>query len=431
MATFKRSLRSGRDVDVGRNFGVRKVCGCTRRIKAKCDHPWHFNFAWNGKSYRFSLDRHAGRHIELRSDAEALADQIRIAIRAGEFGKPPKPSAVRDEAPLTFAEFAKEWAHRRGYQLVRSRDNDYRLKAIRAFVLPGTDPPVTFGEKPVAAITAGDIEAYRHHRRGAGLSAVTSNHDLKLLRKMFAWGVRERLIPSTPFKVSTETVIKLDPETPRERRFRSDDDEEALLLAANPHLRAVIIAMLDTCCRPGELLSLQWRDVDLERRQLVVRPEKTKTRRGRLLPISSRLQSTLQMRRLGPDGKELPEDAFVFGDAVGNRTLSIRTAWENAREAAGLGDFHLADLRHEAASRFEEAGVPTTYVSKFLGHRNLTTTTRYLNTTVRGLRLAVEKLEAEKKKPRPLANGLQTDNPPPSDTPVSSGRRPSSKSLIS
>jgi integrase len=431
MATFKRSLRSGRDVDVGRNFGVRKVCDCTRRIKAKCDHPWHFNFAWNGKSYRFSLDRQAGRHIELRADAEALADQIRIAIRAGEFGKPPKPSPTPEGAPLTFAEFAKEWASRRGYQLVRSRDNDYRLKAIQAFALPGLDPPITFGEKAVVSITTGDIEAYRHHRRARGLSAVTSNHDLKLLRKMFAWGVRERLIPSTPFKVVTETVIKLDPETPRERRFKSDDDEEALLLAANPHLRAVIIAMLDTCCRPGELLSLQWRDVDLERRQLVVRPEKTKTRRGRLLPISSRLLSTLQMRRLGPDGQELPQEAYVFGDAVGNRTTSIRTAWENAREAAGLGDFHLADLRHEAASRFEEAGVPTTYVSKFLGHRNLTTTTRYLNTTVRGLRLAIEKLEAEQKKPRPLADGLQTDAPPPSDTPVSSGRRQSSKSLIS
>ncbi|HYT68223.1 MAG TPA: tyrosine-type recombinase/integrase [Vicinamibacterales bacterium] len=43
----------------------------------------------------------------------------------------------------------------------------------------------------------------------------------------------------------------------------------------------------------------------------------------------------------------------------------------------------LRDLRHEAASRFEEAGVLTTDVSKFLGHRNLSTTTRYLNTTSR------------------------------------------------
>jgi hypothetical protein len=51
---------------------------------------------------------------------------------------------------------------------------------------------------------------------------------------MFAWGVRERLLPFTPFKVSTETVIRLDPEAPRERRFRSDEDEERLLSAATP-----------------------------------------------------------------------------------------------------------------------------------------------------------------------------------------------------
>jgi hypothetical protein len=37
--------------------------------------------------------------------------------------------------------------------------------------------------------------------------------------------------------------------------------------------------------------------------------------------------------------------------------------------------------------------VPTTYVSRFLGHGNLTTTTRYLNPTRVGLRLAIEKLE--------------------------------------
>lgn len=152
-------------------------------------------------------------------------------------------------------------------------------------------------------ITTGDIESYRHHRREQGVSPVTSNHDLKLLRKMFAWGVRERLIPATPFKVG-ESVVALDPETPRERRFASDDDETRLLRAANPHLRGILVAMLDTCCRPGEILSLQWGDVHMASRELVVRAEKAKTRRPR----------------------------------------GVR----------------LADLRHEAASRLEEVGVPAT-----------------------------------------------------------------------
>lgn len=39
--------------------------------------------------------------------------------------------------------------------------------------------------------------------------------------------------------------------------------------------------MLETCCRPGEILSLQWQDVDLETRELTIRAEKAKTRRAR------------------------------------------------------------------------------------------------------------------------------------------------------
>ena len=97
------------------------------------------------------------------------------------------------------------------------------------------------------------------------------------------------------------------------------------------------------------------------------------------------------MRRLGPDGEPYGPEGYVFGDELGNQSKSFRKSWEEARQAAGLSDFHLADLRHEAASRFEESGVPTTYVSKFLGHSNLGTTTRYLNATRRGLHLALEK----------------------------------------
>lgn len=208
---------------------------------------------------------------------------MRTAIRAGEFHETPEPirqPKPQQQAPMTFREFAEKWRARRGYQLVRPRDNDSRLKLIRAFVLPGTDPPMTFGEKPVEDITTGDIEAYRHHRREQKRSAVTINHDLKLLRKMFAWAIRERLLTATPFKVAGESVIRLDPESPREERLTSEEAERKLFDAASPHLRGVLTAMLETCCRPGEILSLQWEDVDLETRELTIRAEKAKTRRA-------------------------------------------------------------------------------------------------------------------------------------------------------
>ena len=231
---------------------------------------------------------------------------------------------------------------------------------------------------------------------------------------MFAWGVREGHLAATPFKFGTETVIHLDPETARDKRFESEDDEARVLQAATPHLRDVIIAMLDTCCRPGELLSLQGKDVDLERREITIRRTKAKTRRARLAPISSRLLALLEMRRLSSSGEALGPEAHVFGDEVGRRRKSVRTAWENACETAGLKGFHLGDLRHEAASRFEEAGVPVSHVSKLLGHGSLMTTTRYLSRTRRMIHQAVRKLEDSRGKSDPLASSLRdpTDSAP-------------------
>lgn len=83
----------------------------------------------------------------------------------------------------------------------------------------------------------------------------------------------------------------------------------------------------------------------------------------------------------------------MFGNEVGEQTTSVRIAWETARAKAGLPDLQLRDLRHEAGSRFDEAGVSKNYVSKILGHASLSTTTRYLNIQRRGLHLAMEKLE--------------------------------------
>jgi integrase len=169
-----------------------------------------------------------------------------------------------------------------------------------------------FGDKPLSSITADDIELFRAARKAEGLSAVTVNHDLKLLRKMFNWAIRKEYLKPTPFKAESVTVISLEREIRRHWRFNSDEDEQKLLDAANPHLRAVLIAMLDTAARPGEILSLQWKDVNLERRELVIRAEKSKTRTERIVPISTRLIGTLEMRRLDPAGEPVSPNAYVF-----------------------------------------------------------------------------------------------------------------------
>jgi integrase len=380
-----------------RHGGVRKRCGCPRRVWPKCPHAWHLNFKWKGAHHRLSLDREVGHPITNKTDALAEAERLRTAIRAGEFPVPAPvvaPAGITDQAaPLTFDQFAKVWSERRGSQLVRPRDNTYRLSTIGAFVLPGTVPPLTFGAKPLAALTTDDVEAFRDARKAAGLSAVTVNHDLKLLRKMFNWGIRKGYLERTPFKIGTEPAISLDKETPRAWRFAGEDDEQRLLKACDPHLHAVVVALLDTACRVGEILTLQWRNVNLVRRELVIEAAKAKTRTARIVPISTRLLGVLELRRHDAAGEEFGPDAYVFGNAVGELVTSIREPWHAAREAAGFPGLQLRDLRHEAGSRFDEAGVPINYVSKILGHTNLTTTSRYLNIHRRGLQSAMQTLE--------------------------------------
>jgi len=432
-----RKLRDGTQVAVHENDGIRKLCGCPRPKWAKCPHAWHFSYSWRGTSYRFGLNKYLGKKRDelSKTAAENAAEVIRTEIRAGKFkSRARTQSATRGQADpeltvdpgvKTFEAFAKDWEKRRGYQLVGSRENAYRIGTICAFVLPqGTK----FGDKPITTITPGDIEAFRHHRLSKGLSVITVNHDLKLLRKMFRWGIREGLLEGTPFRTAKgEATFALAKEPSRSKRLDGDDQMQRLLKAAinvDPHLASIIIAMLETCCRPGEVLSLQVRDVDMQRREVRIRAENAKDREPRMVPVTARLGAVLEMRLKDADGRRLPSEAFVFGDGLGNRRKagSVRAAWDRACAAIGLRDFHLADLRHEAASQWEEAGVGTHVVSTMLGHSNLKTTTIYINAKARQLhnaahkmdqvRAAVAKTLQNEEKSAPLqAQPTENDNP--------------------
>ena len=164
-----------------------------------------------------------------------------------------------------------------------------------------------FGEWRLAEMTREALEAFRAQR-----PTVAGNRNLALLRALFNYAVVAGLVPASPFKVGTVSVVKLSREESRSRRLQVG--EEIKLLAAcdkgmdkrgrpwngNPHLQALIIAALETGCRLGELQSLQWHQVG---RDLFLPAGKTKAKRSRRLPISSRLQRLLDGRRNDPAGE--------------------------------------------------------------------------------------------------------------------------------
>ena len=122
-----------------------------------------------------------------------------------------------------------------------------------------------------------------------------------------------------------------------------------MLAEAQPHLRDVIVALLDTGCRIGELLSLQWSDVRPD--AIVLRAENTKTARTRAVPIMSRMRGVLDSRRKGPDGVDHAADRFVFGNEAGEQVKRVRHAWDNTCRRAKISDLNIHDLRREFGSR--------------------------------------------------------------------------------
>ena len=420
------------------NDGLRKICDCPRRQWAKCRHAWHFSFKWDGRHYRFSLDRHLGEHVDNKTAADTAATHIKADIKAGRFGQP----APRDE--MTLRQLADTYLER--YVAVEHPDTapDFRsgLRVICETSLPGpVGGAVPFGAWRLADIVTDTVERYREVRRAIGTGVGGTNRSVSRLRALYNWAVRVGYVEATPFKRGTEAVIKLSRETPRSRRLNVDTDEEIrLMAAAGPELRAVIEAALETGLRRGELASLQWNQVEgltvdgttltwASRAELKLPWLKTKNRRDRRIPISSRLKSILEMRRFDPAGDPLPLDSFVFGNELGERVKSHKRAWQTAvlkahgheptytktmnltatsRAALATIDLRFHDLRREAGSRWLEGGVPLHTIRDWLGHTSIAQTSTYLAGTMKTQHDAMRQYEERRANLQQLATNVGT-----------------------
>ena len=197
------------------------------------------------------------------------------------------------------------------------------LKRISAFSLP--DGP--FGEKPIGAVTEDDIEAFLTHLREQGRAASTRNQYRLIFKAMSGWGVRKGHLTRT--WIGPNTDLRREKIARRNRRLQPGE-EQKVLTVAHPRLYRLIVAALEIGSRLGELLALQWREVDLGRRELRLLAVNTKDDEDRILPLSSRLLAVLQMAQTDPSGEQSGPDAYVFGDAVGRRIKSVKKPWQTA-----------------------------------------------------------------------------------------------------
>ena len=225
-------------------------------------------------------------------------------------------------------------------------------------------------QRIVAGIRGVDIAKYRDDRLRK-VRPSTAKRDLVILSHLFEvarkeWGI---------YVQNPVREIKLPPHAkPRERRLQDGLDgersEESRMLVAcrearNPYLLPVVRLALETAMRRGEILSLRWEHIDVNRR--IAHLPDTKNGESRTVPLSSTAVRILRALPRSLNGQVFPG---LTGEA-------IKRSFTRAVRRAGIEDLHFHDLRHEATTRLFEKGLNIMEVASITGHKDLRMLRRY------------------------------------------------------
>ena len=209
-----------------------------------------------------------------------------------------------------------------------------------------------------------------------------------LLKKAVEWEVIERM-PCT---------IKLLPVPKGSTAFHDFDEYERLVEAArmlDPRTHLIVLLGGEAGLRCGEMMALEWSDVDLVNRQVCVRRSDwnghvTTPKGGRLrhVPLTRRLAAALSEHRHLRSARVLCQD-----DAEPMTRQIVQTRAKRAARKGGLTNDGVHILRHTFCSHLAMRGAPARAIQELAGHKDLSMTQRYMHLSPAALDAAIRLLE--------------------------------------
>jgi len=280
---------------------------------------------------------------------------------------------------LGFSEFAQTYLKdyimtaRRNY-----RPDICRLKKLKEF----------FEDTELRKITPLMVEKLRASRLKIGNTKSTCNRYLALLKRMFNLAIEEGYLEKNPV---SKVKLYSEKDTLIER-ILTDEEEKRLMETSSNHLKSIFIVAINTGMRRGEILNLQWIQIDFRMKRL--RVEKTKSGKMRYIPMNDILFDELLKLR---DRKN--QNPYVFFNLeTGSPFTTIKTAFNAACRRAKIQGLRFHDLRHTFATRLVEKGVDISTLQDLLGHSDISTTQRYVHSNDERKRKAVELLSENSEK---------------------------------
>ncbi len=154
-----------------------------------------------------------------------------------------------------------------------------------------------------------------------------------------------------------------------------------------PYLQDPITFLYFSGWRLSEMKALEWRDVGLADGIVRLRPEISKSKDGRLLPLSGELLQVIERAH----STRRPDCSFVFhrdGEPIGD----FRKPWATACKAAELHPVLVHDLRRTAVRNMVHAGIPDRVTMALSGHKTRSVFDRYNIVSEADLVTAAERL---------------------------------------
>ena len=304
---------------------------------------------------------------EARQRAKTLKAEITL-------GADPRADEKASKAVQTFSEFFEQQyiPYAKTRKRTWEKDQEYYELRLKA----------EFGNKRLNQITRHQIQVFITRLKNEGLAASTCNHYLKQIHRVlqisFDWELVEKNVASRIPHYKEENMIENYLNDEELKRFVN-----VLLTDANRNTCNILLLLLNTGCRVGEILSLRWSDCDLENKVIRITAQNSKSRKMRSIPLNSGAVDILRKQAL------ITEDlGYCFINfQTGKRYTTISKVFERIKKLARV-NIRLHDIRHNFASMLINDGRTLYEVQQILGHSNPKVTQRYAHLTAKTLEAA-------------------------------------------
>jgi integrase len=309
---------------------------------------------------------------EIRDDAERLLKRRLGDIVTGKFaGLGPERILFRELTEGVIDDY-----------LINGRSTvDDVKQRLRDHLLPA------LGHIRAAEFGSGQLKRYIAERQKQGAARATINRELAIVKRAFRLAAQ-----NDPPLVNRVPHVPTLRENNVRKGFLEHEDYRRLRDALPEPIRPLLVVGYHTGARVGELLPLQWSQVDLAAKRIRLNPGETKNDEGRVLPIYGEMVEWLAMQKSIREEK-FPSCKFVFHRS-GKRISSIFKNWRDARIACDLERLIFHDLRRTAIRNMIRAGISEKIAMVISGHKTRSVFDRYNIVNDRDLTEAASKMEA-------------------------------------